>query len=828
LPTTVRDPPPEPAAARAPLVTSDIRPSQAEPSRRRACFVGWALQRKAGTILDATRAKARFALHSGAMNEPTLGTCRPMLRVIALLACALAASPALPASAQPQPRIRVGLALGGGGARGLAHIGVLQWFDEHRIPVDVVGGTSMGALIGGTFATGMSPGEIRARIFALDWSTVLAQNTPFVEKSFRRKEDARAFPSRLQLGLKRGFTLPNGLSAGAQIDLLFNRIAAPYPTTVDFDSLPTPFRCVATDLRTATVVIFRSGWLARALRATMAVPGLIPPVQLGEQVLVDGAVLNNVPADVVKETGLADIVIAVDVGTDLTDRQRSDSISAIVGEASDVIMRSATRRALESADLVLAPDLMGFDGSAFGRAEELVRVGYAVAEAHAAALERFALSESDYAAWSAARQSRRKTAMPRPVFIRVEGVTPAESAEVRRRLAPHLNRALDPDVLDRDLTYLTGAGRYESATYRFEVEDGATGLVVTLRPVTYGPPFLSASLDLQSTEWSDVASTVRGRVLLFDPVGAGSEARIDISLGKTLLAAGEIYRPLGRSGLFVSPSGQAARRHTPVFADGKYVAEYSTQSTGLDVDVGYSTERRAEARIGFGVEDVHSETRIGTSGLPTVNGTQQYVRASVVYDGQTGPTIPERGIHLKAWLQRYFDPPEVAMEDGTPWSEPRALWSGEAGVSWFHPVSRRGRIFLRAAGGTSFGQITVVHPFTLGGPFQLGAFYTDELRGSNYVLGNAGYFREIMRLAEGALGRLSFGVWLEHGAVFDRWQEAKFHTSASGAFVVESPIGPVFLGGSIATDAGELPRRGYAPHPARPRLYVGVGPIPLR
>ncbi len=763
------------------------------------------------------------------MDEPTPGRCRPLLRVIVLLAVALAASTAAPASAQqPRPRIRVGLTLGGGGALGLAHIGVLQWFEEHRIPVDIVGGTSMGGLIGGAFASGMSPDEIRAKIATLDWSTVLAADTPFIEKSFRRKEDARAFPTRLQLGLKHGFTLPSGLSTGAQIDLLLNRIAAPYPTTLDFDSLPTPFRCVATDLRTATIVVFRSGWLARALRSTMAVPGLIPPVQFGEQVLVDGAVLNNVPADVVKQTGLADVVIAVDVGVGLPYQERSDSISAVVSAATDVTRRSGTRSALESADLVLAPDLVEFNGSAFGEAEELVRRGYAVAEAHLAALARFALSESDYTAWSAARQARRKTAMPRPVFIRVEGVTPGEGAEVRRRLAPHLGRLLDADALDRDLTSLTGAGRYESATYRFEQEGGATGLVVTMRQTTVGPPFLSAALDLQTTPGSDPATTLRSRTLLFDTVGAGSEARIDISLGKTLLAAGEVYRPIGRTGLFLSPSGQTSRRHTPVFADGMYVAEYSTESSGFDIDVGYSTERRVEARIGFGVEHVHAETRIGSSGLPTVTGTQQHVGASVVYDGQTGPTIPERGIYLKASLRRYFDRPAVTAEDGTPVSEPRGLWSGEADASWFYPVSRRGRFFLRTAGGTSCGQITMVHPFALGGPFRLGAFYADELRGSNYVLGNAGYFREIMRLAEGALGRLSFGVWLEHGAVFDRRQKAKFHTNASGAFVIESPIGPVFLGGSISSDAGELPSRDNRRHPAQPRLYVGVGSIALR
>ena len=208
------------------------------------------------------------------------------------------------AQATPEPsRARIGLALGGGGARGFAHIGVLQWLDEHRIPVDVVGGTSMGGLVGGGFATGMTPGEIRELVDGVDWAAVLSPDTPFVYKTFRRKEDTRAFPSALRFGLRGGFRLPSGLSAAEQADLLFDRIAAPFGTETDFNAMPTPFRCVATDIRNAEVVVFDSGWLARALRATVAIPGVFAPVTFDGKVLVDGGVLNNVPADVVDRPG---------------------------------------------------------------------------------------------------------------------------------------------------------------------------------------------------------------------------------------------------------------------------------------------------------------------------------------------------------------------------------------------------------------------------------------------------------------------------------------------------------------------------------------------
>ena len=261
------------------------------------------------------------------------------------------------------PRPRVGLALGGGSARGFAHIGVLQWLDEHRIPVDVVGGTSMGGLIGGSFATGMSPEEIRALVDSLDWALVLSPDTPFVYKTFRRKEDTRAFPSQLRFGLKGGFKLPSGLSPGEQVDLLFDRIAAPYGSAVAFNDLPTPFRCVAADLRTAQPVVFDQRLARPGAARDDGHPGACSRRSgIGTQVLVDGGVLNNVPADIVKDTGLADVVIAVDVGADLTYEKQSDTIFSVLGETLDVMMRAGAARALASADLVLAPDLKGFTG----------------------------------------------------------------------------------------------------------------------------------------------------------------------------------------------------------------------------------------------------------------------------------------------------------------------------------------------------------------------------------------------------------------------------------------------------------------------------------
>jgi NTE family protein len=729
------------------------------------------------------------------------------------MAAALMLGLAVPGLAQTQPaRLRIGLALGGGGARGFAHVGVLHWFEEHRIPVDVVGGTSMGGLVGGAFATGMTADDIHALVDSVDWAAVLAPDTPFIYKTFRRKEDARAFPSRLNFGLKGGFRLPNGLSRGQQVDLLFDRLSAPYGSDVDFNALPTPFRCVATDLRKAEMVVFGSGWLASALRSTMAIPGVFSPVEIGDKVLVDGGVLNNVPADVVRGTGLADRVIAVDVGADLALKKTSDSIFAVLGEALDVMMRSGARRALEAADLVLIPDLAGVQTADFGHADDLIQKGYEAAEARAEALLPYAISETDYAAWAAARQARRPASLPAPSRIKVDGVSAGEATRISKRLAPLVGKPLGADELDEELLILTGSGRYESVTYRLDDSRGQPDLVVALKRPEHGPPFLLLSLDLENTQSSSVAATVRGRVLMFDVAGRGSEGRIDFGIGSTLLASAELHRPLGRSGLFVTPRIFASRRDSPAFNGDEYVAEYRDSPVGAAIDVGVSSPLRFESRFGYTIEHVSKDVRIGEPSLPNVNGRQRFFEALATYDGQTGPIVPDRGVYLRASLRRFLEVPGILTPEGTVRADPDDLWSGQASLSWFHSIGRRGRLFMRGSGGSSFGDTAVVNAFSLGGPFDLGAFYANQLRGSNYAVANLGYFHEVGRLAEGALGRLLVGAWLDEGTAFEQLESAAFHTNASGGLVLESPVGPLFAGASVDFDG-------------RYRIYFSLGPF---
>src|SRR5713101_462420 len=268
-------------------------------------------------------------------------------------------TPAEEAKPPSRRRPTIGVALEGGGALGLAHIGVLQWFEDHHIPIDYLAGTSMGGLVGGLYASGKSPQQLHDLVKAQNWDVILGGAIPFEDLSFRRKEDKVAFPNSILLGLRRGLSLPGGLNAGQQISLLIDRETLPYSGVRSFDDLPIPFRCVATDLVSGKQAVFKNGSLSTAMRATMAIPGLFSPVRESEHIYVDGGLVGNMPTDVVREMG-ADIVIGVHLETSAAEADKIKSLFSILGRSIDVVVAGNEIRGLANADLVVKVELQEF------------------------------------------------------------------------------------------------------------------------------------------------------------------------------------------------------------------------------------------------------------------------------------------------------------------------------------------------------------------------------------------------------------------------------------------------------------------------------------
>jgi len=330
-------------------------------------------------------------------------------------------------SATPPPtsaagRQKIGLVFEGGGALGFAHIGVIQWMEEHHVPVDYVAGTSMGGLVGGLYASGLGPDEIKEFVKRIDWGAVLSGQVPFQSLSFRRKEDKLAFPNRLEFGLKHGFSLPSGLNTGAAVGLLFDRTMLPYWDLKSFDDLPIPFRCVATEITTGQAHVFDDGSLAQALRATMSIPGVLAPVYRGNEIYSDGGAVDNLPVDVARSMG-AQIVVSSYLNSGPPNPASLNSMTGVAGRNISIMVSANEVQSLKNSDIVVSSDVSKFGSLEFSRSEAIIPIGYQSAQTMAHELEKYALNDADWAAYIAQRQARRRTAIPVPQFVEVYGIS---------------------------------------------------------------------------------------------------------------------------------------------------------------------------------------------------------------------------------------------------------------------------------------------------------------------------------------------------------------------------------------------------------------------
>jgi NTE family protein len=716
-------------------------------------------------------------------------------------------------AAKAGTRPRIGLALGGGGAKGLAHIGVLRWFEEHRIPIDVVSGTSMGGLVGGAYATGLSPAELAALMKATDWDAMFLADSPFRDKTFRRKQDKRAYPSQLELGLKGGITLPAGLNPGQQVLLMLDRIALPYFDIGSFDDLPTPFRCVATDLRTDQLVVLSKGRLSQAMRATMSLPAIFAPVNYDDWLLVDGGTLNNIPADVTRAMG-ADVVIAVDVSAEVDPgKVANPTLLTTLGETINTMMEAGTKRALASADHVIDPDLTGFGSLSWRESEELANRGYKAAARMADTLLKYAVSEEEYRAFAAARQSRRRPSPPVPTAIEVVGVPAREQAFIRAELSDNIGKPVDPSRIERGILRIDGTDRYEYLTYRVATGPAGPSLLVTARAKGYGPPFLALGVELSNVDSSNFAASLSGRVTMYDVVGRASEVRIDGTLGTRQRLAAEIYEPIAGSPIFVAPRAYYDRAPRNSYSNDQLVGEYRMQRAGAGLSLGVNAGRNLELRAGYDIADVEGSLRIGSPDLPAASGTERFASAQLVYDGQNSPIVPSHGIYASGTIRRYFSSPTVtAGQENTVLENPQEYWQGEVIGSWFTRGRGQDRVFTRMGAGSSFGDTPLFNRFSLGGPLRMSAFNNDELRGANYLFAAGGYLVRTGRLPDILGGNIYLGGWLEGGSAFDEWDAATWHGDAAVGLIMETLIGPVFAGGGVGFD-------GHG------RFYVGIGPL---
>jgi NTE family protein len=692
----------------------------------------------------------------------------------------------------PRPRPKIGLALEGGGAMGLAHIGVLKWFEEHHIPVDYVAGTSMGGLVGGFYATGMSPDELKTLIDGMDWRKILGDRTPYEDLAFRRKEDQRAYPNSLIFGLRGGLTLPAGLNAGHQIGLIIDRVTLPYDEVPSFDALPVPFRCVATDLASGKPHVFQDGSLAVALRATMSIPGAFSPVHEGKAVYVDGGLLDNLPTDVVRQMG-AEIVIAVHLERAPVDAKDIQSVFSVLNHSVSVMLNENELRSLAQADAVVSVPLTEYSTVDYAKSAQIMQRGYEAANARARLLEAFALDDADWQEHQHLHEARKRTDVPTPQFIEVEGTNAHEATDVTRYVKGFQGKPVNPAKLDEVLTRLTGVGRYDSAGYRLVEKNGQTGLLVDVVEKNYAPPMFQTAFEVDGSQSGNVDFTMGTRFTFMDVAGFRSEWRTDLLLGNTYGIQTELFRPFrAESRWFFAPHADASDTTFQIYAKNDPLADYRIYRLNIGGDIGYSLGRFSELRVGYDVGSLNTKLRLGSLIIPAVAGRVGQTRLRYLLDHTDDPVIPRRGFSAETNF-RWFDQSPGANG---------AFPSMDLKLGYFQPIARPASLFLQSEGGTTFGNKSTGLPqFFLGGPVRLSAYGQNEFQGNQYYLFRAGFLRDLLILPP-FLGKKVYAVGAyEIGKMYGVTTGSEFPNDVAAGFLAETALGPFFIGGSVG-DSG--------------------------
>lgn len=716
--------------------------------------------------------------------------------VLAGLLLAVWQPPATAAETAAQPsRPRVGLVLSGGGARGLAHVGVLEALEEQRIPIDAIAGTSMGAVVGGLYASGMTPSAIDELLRNMDWSVAFRDRPARNTLNFRRKQDDREFLVRFPLGIQSGsFRVPRGLIQGQRLTQTLRLETLPVAAIEDFDRLPTPFRAVAADLETGARVVLGSGDLTSAMRASMSAPGVFAPVEVDGRLLVDGGIVENLPVDVAKALGV-DIIIAVDVGFQPVGRKELTSALAVSNQAVTIMMQRETgrqRSLLDANDILIAPDLADLQSTDFTAAEKLIKIGLDATRANA---ERLAKLSLDDAGWQQYLADRGGAGQEEAVvhFVRTDKQSERYENRIQAELGPIIGQPLDPKAMDERLSHFYGSDNFEALDYRL-VHDGAlTGIEVSARRKSWGPNYLRFGLELQDDFQGGSSFNAGVRAQMTEVNRYGAEWQTDLQIGENPIFRTEFYQPIGyTSDWFVVPRLTFERENLDIFEGDRRIATYRIRSSDFELDFGREFGSWGELRAGVIVGEGNRHLLVGDPADPGLPPRERFDRGELMarfsVDLLDDVYFPRHG---ELFTLQWNGPREGLGADSN---------ADRLSFDWTHARSwDRNTLILSAAGGAHFSGPTdqIQDWYSLGGLFDLSGLAPDQISGPQFGIARAIAYRRIGSGQEGLFDVPTYvGFSLELGNVWMRRSDASLDSATvnGSAFLgFDTFLGPVYL-----------------------------------
>lgn len=708
------------------------------------------------------------------------------LGAIALLA--LVTSPAL-------ARPKVGLVLSGGGARGVAHIGVLKVLEEMRVPVDYVVGTSMGSIVAGAYAMGNDPNDLAKRLHQVNWNAVLGDSPPRLESTPYTKANDRNSISSRELGFRDAqLKLPRGLNYGQQIEFFFNTLAVRTGEVHHFDQLDIPFRAVATDIETGKMVVLDHGGIARAMRASMSVPGIFAPVEIDGRALLDGGLVRNLPVDVARSMG-ADIVIAVNLGTALLKRDQIVSVFGVGQQMLNILTEQnveTSLRQMTERDVLILPALGEYSAADFENSASTIAIGETAARASAAQLEKLSLDPAAWRAHLAHRKSRHPAASTVNA-VRVDGrhlrhvSTEAVQAKVTTRPGPTFSMA----ELQANLNSLYASGDFQNVNHRFE-ENESGGRTLVIEPVEkeWGPNYLRGgfrlSTDLEGE--SDFSILLHHRSKWLNR--SGLEWRNDVSLGQVMSLHTQLYQPFDAAGdWFVSPTMRFTQSRDNLIVNERPVATYQIRQRTAGVDLGRHLDNATTLRIGVERGTTRADPSVALPSFESQKSGIAVVKMEFVQDRFDDWVFPSTGTF--SFANARVSSTAIGAD-----SAYRRLEAGLESVWGF----KSHRFNLAVRGGRIWGDdAPVLELFSLGGVLNMSGYPTRQFIGEGYGYARLMYSRQMEVLG---LKNLYLGSSFEAGRISRRFNGAQVGTKYSGSVfgALNTGLGPFTLGAGLGED----------------------------
>lgn len=662
-----------------------------------------------------------------------------------------------PLSSSDSTRHKIGLVLPGGGAHGLAHIGVLKQLEKLNIPIDYISGSSMGAVIGGLYASGLSANQIENFVTHVNWDQTFTDDNSRHFLSFRRKADHYGYFAKGEFGYGNGrFKLPNGLVLGQQQATLLKGMTLPTTNITNFDQLPIPFRAVATDVKTGEEVVLKSGDLSQALRASMAVPGIFAPVLINGRYLVDGGVTNNTPINVVREMG-ADIVIVSDIHTANDPKMEMDSYVNIGGQIlSSMITANSLRqlKTLESKDILIRPSIPNsITPTSFNEAKQIIEIGYQACLNQLKPLKK--LSSPSYT------NPTPPKALPIIDAIQFRNETSVSNTVIRRAIQQKLGTPIDRTQLEADITRLYGLGFFELITYTVKQVDQKNILIIHTSPPSWGPHFFKLKFNLASNLDDSNLFNIGLRHTYIPANTLGAEWRNEVGIGQTQLLKTAFYQPLSVSQKpYLKPSFQLKKRVYTLGTESNITSvQLEQQTVTPKLELGYNLTQNWRTALSY--ENESGDIILGKYASSQIKEhySDHIVSLKIQHDSLDQVAFPQTGTLLTLSYHNTLE----NLDQANKVTEYKGLLS-----SYYSYDRHTFNVHVEATNIDADNKDDVHRFYTLGGFQRLSGYSEDELIGNQLLFARFKYLYRFTASNNPLDFPYYMGATLEAGNLYDK------------------------------------------------------------